>query len=104
MGFSVSMVHFEVKREKFEHFLAGDGEWFFDNNDGEFISRAELEQAFINNDCKTEQEKKDYMTEYSICKSYDDLEMELDYYYDGLYALDYLIFGHTAVMNIASAD
>lgn len=97
----IHMEHFEVEKEKFDHFLNGDGEIWFDNNNGEFLTREEVMQAFKDNDCNTKDEQEDYLKEFSIDGSYNELDAELDYYTDGNYDLDYLVFGDTVVMSVA---
>lgn len=97
----IKMEHFEVEKEKFDHFLNGDGEIWFDNNDGVFMTKEEVMQAFKDNNCNTEKDQKSYLKEFSIDGSYNELDMELDYVTDGDYDLDYLIIGETVIMNIA---
>lgn len=97
----IHLFQFEIEADKFEHFLEGDGEIYFDNDDGVFITREELEEAFRENHLETIDEKNDYLSEFSICADYDDLDSQLDHYYDGDYALDYLRIGDTVVMSMA---
>ena len=97
----ITMEHFEVEKEKFDHFEKGDGEVWFDFNDGVFLTKEELEKAFRDNNCETEEDQACYCEEFSIIRSYNDLDMALDYHEDGNYDLDYLTFGDTVVMNIA---
>lgn len=97
----IHMEHFEVEKEKFDHFLAGDGEVWFDFNDGEFITKEEVIQALEDNNCETEEDKKDYCREFGLEASYAELDKDLDYFEDGDYELDYLIIGNTVVINIA---
>lgn len=97
----INLFQFEIEADKFEHFLKGDGEIYFDNDDGVFLTREELEAAFKENHLETIDEKNDYMSEFSICGDYNDLVDQLDYYYDGDYALEYIKVGNTVVMSMA---
>lgn len=97
----VHIFNFEVEADKFEHFLNGDGEIYFDNDDGVFITREELEEAFRENGLETIDEKNDYLSEFSICGDYNELDRILDYFYDGNYDLTYLKIGKTVVMSMA---
>lgn len=54
----ITMEHFEVEKEKFDHFLNGDGEIWFDFNDGMFLTKEEVIQAFKDNACETEEDQK----------------------------------------------
>ena len=97
----IRMEHLEIEKEKFDHFLAGDGEIWFNNNDGVFMTKEEVMQAFKDNNCETKEDQDSYLKEFSIDGSYNELDAELDYYTDGDYGLDYLVFGDTVVINIA---
>lgn len=97
----IIMEHFKVETEKFNHFLDGDGEIWFDFNDGMFLTKKEVMQAFEDNNCETEEDKKSYCNEFGLQGSYNELDMALDYHEDGDYRLDYLFIGNTVVMNIA---
>ena len=97
----ITMEHFEVEKEKFDHFLNGDGEIWFDFNEGVFITKEEVIQAFKDNNCETIADKKDYCDEFGLQGSYNELDAALDYHQDGDYDLDYLVIGNTVVMSIA---
>ena len=97
----ITLFQFEIEADKFEHFLNGDGEIYFDNSDGIFLTREELEYSFKANHLETIDDKNDYMSEYDICADYDELDRHLDYYYNGDYALEYLRVGDTVVMTMA---
>lgn len=97
----ITLFQFEVEADKFEHFLNGDGEIYFDNDDGMFITKEELEYSFRENELETKEDQEDYMREYSICADYNELDSQLDCYYDGDYALEYLKVGDTVVMSMA---
>lgn len=97
----IHIENFEIESEKFDHFAAGDGEIYFDYCDGEFLTRTNLEEAFVVNHITSEQEKVDYMNEFSICKSYNELDSMLDDDTDGDYDLTSLRIKDTVVMTIA---
>lgn len=96
-----TLFQFEIEADKFDHFLKGDGEIYFANSDGVFLTKEELEDSFKEYGLETEEDKAGYMDEYDICKNYNDLDMSLDYACDGDYALEYLKIGSTVVMSMA---
>lgn len=97
----VHIFNFEVEADKFEHFLKGDGEIYFDNYDGVFLTEEELTQAFKDNNCETEDDQAAYCKEFDILQSYNELDTALDYFYGGNYDLTYLKIGKTVVMSMA---
>lgn len=97
----IHITHLEFNKEEFDHFVKGDGQFWYEDESGTLITGETVENWFKKNECYTDDDKDRLIRDFPVYKSFSDFEDDLDVYNDGDYDLETVEVGNTIVMIYA---
>lgn len=89
-------------KEAFDHFLEGDGEVWYDDENRCLVDKEDVEKIVEDCCCETEDDRDSLLRELHLYESYSDFEEWLDYFEDGRYDLMHETYGDKEIMIIAT--